>query len=64
MNNLIRGIIKTDLDKAIKEKNNVLLAYHRAVADMQRAAKDHEILEIYIAEMRALLRENNENPQP
>ena len=56
MNNLIRGIIKRDLDKAIKEKNNVLLAYHRAVADMQRAAKDLEILEIYIDQMRELLR--------
>jgi hypothetical protein len=64
MKNLIRGIIKSDLDKAIKEKWNVMIAYHRAVAEMQRAAKDLEILEIYIEEMRELLMEENERPTP
>lgn len=64
LNSLVRTIIDDDLHKTILFLNEARGHYHLAVEEMQRAAKEIEIYEIAIAELREILKNDDEIPNP
>lgn len=64
MNSKVREIIKRDLDSMTFNLNAARGEYHHAVEKMQKAAADIEIYEVVIAELRGILQNDDEIPNP